>query len=343
MGSPPDESAAPAGHDRLTLRDSAAAEPTSAAQEGHRGAIARLGRATRSAWDVIADQTGPLSFVGHRQRQRRADGHRRHQRQGRPARAAARAAPRGQRDRRRRRGRRGRQARRAGRGRTSSSAASTAPPGRPSRGRPSCRARRSTSTRSSTRGRSRDPLIFCTGPGPAQQVDPLIPWLMRETGARTFYLPSADYIWPHVLNRRVRGRRGGQRRVDRRRGVLPPRPHGLRARPSSGSPRAAPTSSSTRSCRPASRRSSRRCTTPASRAAGASSSARTSTRTSSTWCRPRTSRACTAASTTTRPSATRSARSCSRSTTRSIPATPSSRVAAPARASTAACGSGRRR
>jgi ABC-type branched-subunit amino acid transport system substrate-binding protein len=53
-------------------------------------------------------------------------------------------------------------------------------------------------------GAESDPLIFCTGPGPAQQVDPLIPWLMRETGARTFYLPSADYIWPHVLNRRVR-------------------------------------------------------------------------------------------------------------------------------------------
>jgi branched-chain amino acid transport system substrate-binding protein len=27
---------------------------------------------------------------------------------------------------------------------------------------------------------------------------------MRETGANTFYLPSADYIWPHVLNERVR-------------------------------------------------------------------------------------------------------------------------------------------
>jgi ABC-type branched-subunit amino acid transport system substrate-binding protein len=53
-------------------------------------------------------------------------------------------------------------------------------------------------------GQESDPLIFCTGPVPAQQVDPLIPWLMRETGARTFYLPSADYIWPHVLNGRVR-------------------------------------------------------------------------------------------------------------------------------------------
>ena len=53
-------------------------------------------------------------------------------------------------------------------------------------------------------GQECDPLIFCTGPVPAQQVDPLIPWLMRETGARTFYLPSADYIWPHVMNKKVR-------------------------------------------------------------------------------------------------------------------------------------------
>ena len=33
-------------------------------------------------------------------------------------------------------------------------------------------------------GQESDPLIFCTGPVPAQQVDPFIPWLMRETGAR---------------------------------------------------------------------------------------------------------------------------------------------------------------
>jgi branched-chain amino acid transport system substrate-binding protein len=53
-------------------------------------------------------------------------------------------------------------------------------------------------------GQESDPLIFCTGPVPAQQVDPFIPWLMRETGAKTFYLPSADYIWPHVMNARIR-------------------------------------------------------------------------------------------------------------------------------------------
>ena len=53
-------------------------------------------------------------------------------------------------------------------------------------------------------GQECDPLIFCTGPVPAQQVEPLIPWLMQQTGARKFYLPSADYIWPHTLNKKVR-------------------------------------------------------------------------------------------------------------------------------------------
>src|SRR5947199_5423756 len=53
-------------------------------------------------------------------------------------------------------------------------------------------------------GQECDPLIFCTGPVPAQQVDPLIPWLMQQTGAKKFYLPSADYIWPHTMNRKVR-------------------------------------------------------------------------------------------------------------------------------------------
>jgi ABC-type branched-subunit amino acid transport system substrate-binding protein len=52
-------------------------------------------------------------------------------------------------------------------------------------------------------GQESHPLIFCTGPVPAQQVEPLIPWLMARTGARRFYLPSADYVWPHVLNARV--------------------------------------------------------------------------------------------------------------------------------------------
>jgi ABC-type branched-subunit amino acid transport system substrate-binding protein len=53
-------------------------------------------------------------------------------------------------------------------------------------------------------GQESDPLIFCTGPVPAQQVDPLIPWLMDQTGAGRFALPSADYIWPQIMNEKVR-------------------------------------------------------------------------------------------------------------------------------------------
>jgi ABC-type branched-subunit amino acid transport system substrate-binding protein len=53
-------------------------------------------------------------------------------------------------------------------------------------------------------GQESHPLIFCTGPVPAQQVDPLIPWLMEQTGAKRFALPSADYIWPRVMNEKVR-------------------------------------------------------------------------------------------------------------------------------------------
>jgi ABC-type branched-subunit amino acid transport system substrate-binding protein len=53
-------------------------------------------------------------------------------------------------------------------------------------------------------GQECDPLIFCTGPVPAQQLEPTIPWLMQRTGAKKFYLPSADYIWPHVMNKKVR-------------------------------------------------------------------------------------------------------------------------------------------
>jgi branched-chain amino acid transport system substrate-binding protein len=62
-------------------------------------------------------------------------------------------------------------------------------------------------------GQESDPLIFCTGPVPAQQVEPLIPWVMKTTGAKRFYLPSADYIWPRLLNKaasRVVRENGGE-------------------------------------------------------------------------------------------------------------------------------------
>ena len=48
-------------------------------------------------------------------------------------------------------------------------------------------------------GRECTPYIFCTGPTPAQQCDELIPWLIANGGKR-FALPSANYVWPHILN-----------------------------------------------------------------------------------------------------------------------------------------------
>ena len=53
-------------------------------------------------------------------------------------------------------------------------------------------------------GQECHPLIFCTGPVPAQQVEPFFPWLMEQTGARRFFMPSADYIWPQTMNKKVR-------------------------------------------------------------------------------------------------------------------------------------------
>ena len=48
-------------------------------------------------------------------------------------------------------------------------------------------------------GKECTPYLFCTGPTPAQQCDTFIPWLIRN-GGKKFYLPSADYVWPHTLN-----------------------------------------------------------------------------------------------------------------------------------------------
>src|SRR5215468_1286166 len=52
-------------------------------------------------------------------------------------------------------------------------------------------------------GKECTPYLFCTGPTPAQQCDQIIPWLIKNGGKR-FALPSANYIWPHVLNRYAR-------------------------------------------------------------------------------------------------------------------------------------------
>jgi len=61
-------------------------------------------------------------------------------------------------------------------------------------------------------GRECTPNLFCTGPTPAQQCDTFIPWLIKN-GGKKFYLPSADYVWPHVLNeyaRKVIVKNGGE-------------------------------------------------------------------------------------------------------------------------------------
>jgi ABC-type branched-subunit amino acid transport system substrate-binding protein len=61
-------------------------------------------------------------------------------------------------------------------------------------------------------GRECTPYIFCTGPTPAQQCDEFIPWLMKNGGKR-FVLPSANYVWPHILNeyaRKVIEKNGGE-------------------------------------------------------------------------------------------------------------------------------------
>jgi branched-chain amino acid transport system substrate-binding protein len=61
-------------------------------------------------------------------------------------------------------------------------------------------------------GKECTPYLFCTGPTPAQQCDTFIPWLIRN-GGKKFYLPSADYVWPHVLNeyaRKIIEKHGGE-------------------------------------------------------------------------------------------------------------------------------------
>ena len=177
-------------------------------------------------------------------------------------------------------------------------------------------------------GQESDPLIFCTGPVPAQQVDPFIPWLMRETGAKTV-LPAVRRL--HLAARHERAGPRGRRRPTAGRSSARSTSRSTTwttARPSSGSPRAGRTRVQHHRAARGRRRSSRSCTTPGFSSAAGSSSARTSTRTSSTWCRRPMSRACTGAWTTTRPSTIRSAGSCSSSTTRCIPATRRSPAAA---------------
>ena len=46
--------------------------------------------------------------------------------------------------------------------------------------------------------------LYCTGPTPAQQCNKLIPYLIKTLGKKRFALPSANYVWPQLLNKYAR-------------------------------------------------------------------------------------------------------------------------------------------
>ena len=54
------------------------------------------------------------------------------------------------------------------------------------------------------RGAGMRPAHLLHRPGARAAARAPLPWLMQQTGAKKFYLPSADYIWPHIMNEKVR-------------------------------------------------------------------------------------------------------------------------------------------
>ena len=52
-------------------------------------------------------------------------------------------------------------------------------------------------------GQECTPHLYCTGPTPAQQCAKLLPYLI-EQGNKRFAMPSANYIWPQLLNKWAR-------------------------------------------------------------------------------------------------------------------------------------------
>jgi urea transport system substrate-binding protein len=53
-------------------------------------------------------------------------------------------------------------------------------------------------------GQECTPHLFCTGPTPFQQCGRLLPYLVHEKGNKRFAFPSANYIWPQLLNKWAR-------------------------------------------------------------------------------------------------------------------------------------------
>ncbi len=168
-------------------------------------------------------------------------------------------------------------------------------------------------------GQEYHPLLFCTGAVPAQQVEPLIPWLMRADGSEDV-LAAVGGLHLAARDERRRSTRSssanGGEIVGEEYFPLDHADWGETVEQiiSSGADVVFNTI-----VPPGASRSSRRCTSPASPSGAGVSSPRTSTRTPRPRCRPSTSRGCTGASTTTRTPTTRSARSCSTATTRCFP------------------------
>ena len=52
-------------------------------------------------------------------------------------------------------------------------------------------------------GQECTPFLYCTGPTPAQQCNELLPYLIRQ-GNKRFAMPSANYLWPQLLNKYAR-------------------------------------------------------------------------------------------------------------------------------------------
>ena len=53
-------------------------------------------------------------------------------------------------------------------------------------------------------GQECTPHLYNVGPTPAQQCDELIPYVIKKLGKKRFAMPSANYVWPQLLNKYAR-------------------------------------------------------------------------------------------------------------------------------------------
>jgi urea transport system substrate-binding protein len=68
--------------------------------------------------------------------------------------------------------------------------------------------------------------VIYTGQEATQQIIAGLDWIVKEKGAKSFYLLGSDYIWPRTSNKIARKHiENFQQAQGRRRGILPARPH----------------------------------------------------------------------------------------------------------------------